>query len=363
MPVKNRLTLAKIHNAQVIHYRRTGHLDKAEAAFIQCRTLLEGLLVDDPKDAKSLAFLAGCHNTVGLVYAAKGDIRAGEAAYQKAVALFQQLTRDDPEDVILKKGLAQTLNNLGGLYAQDRQHAKATAPFQQSLDLNKAVFDAHPNVLAYRLELAGSYVGMATHIRRTGSVEESLTWTAQAIEIVEPVLKQHPRNVQARFYLFNMLMGRGYAFTRLERREDAAKDWRRMIEISEGQADILMRLYRPFALVFLGDHARATAEIETLVAEGRTQGRNLFLFAVVHSLASAAVADDARLPPAERQKLADTYGGRAIEMLRKARAAGLFKNPGQLAELKESKDLKTVRSRPDFQKLLVELETEAKPKP
>ena len=256
-----------------------------------------------------------------------------------------------------------TWNNLGGLYAQDRQHAKAEAPFQQSLALNKAIFDAHPKVVAFRLELAGSYVSMATHIRRTGSAEESLEWTAQAIGIVEPVLKQDPRNVHARLTLFNMLMGRGYAFVRLDRREEAAKDWRRMIEISEGQADIRMRLYRPFALVFLGEHAQATAEIETLVAEGQAQGRRPL--PVRHGAFDLFRRGRQRRPAAagragEAGRQVRRPGGRAAAQ---GPGRGLFPRPGSAGRTEREQGPQTVRSRPDFQKLLVELEKEAKPKP
>jgi hypothetical protein len=173
---------------------------------------------------------------------------------------------------------------------------------------------------------------------------------------VEPVLKQDRRYLNAWLLLFDALMGRGYAFVRLKRPEEAARDWRRMIEISEGKAHISMRLYRPFALVFLGEHARATAESEVLLTEGHVQGRNLLLFAKVLSLCSAAAAADARLPLARRKQLADKYGSRAVELLRKAQAAGFFRDPAQLPQLKASKDLKTIRSRPDFQRLLVELE-------
>ena len=128
-----------------------------------------------------------------------------------------------------------------------------------------------------------------------------------------------------------------------------------MIELSAGHPHINMRLCRPPPLARLGEHVQATTEVETLLAEGHVQTMNLFTFSYVYALCSAAAANDDRLPPAEREKLADKYGGRAVELLRKAQAAGYFAGPGRLARMKESKDLDPIRSRPDFQRLLMEL--------
>ena len=217
-----------------------------------------------------------------------------------------------PEVVDHRKRLAQTHNNLGSSHARQRQHDKAEAAYQQSLALKEAILRDHPKVVAFRVDLARELWQHGHARQESRSPEESLEWSAQAIRIVEPVLKQDPRDVDARMALFDTFMGRGYALLRLGRREEAAKDWRRVIEVSEGQPHINMRLYRPFALARLGEHVQATAEVETLLAEGHVQGRNLFLFAYVHSLCSAAAANDARLPrPSGRSWPTSTAAGRS----------------------------------------------------
>jgi hypothetical protein len=131
-----------------------------------------------------------------------------------------------------------------------------------------------------------------------------------------------------------------------------------MVELSAGQAHINMRLFRPAPLARLGDHLQATAEIETLLQEGSVQGLNLYTFAYAYALSSSAAANDARLPPSERTKLADKYGQRSVEMLSKARATGYFQNPGRLARMKEDDDLDAIRDRADFKKLLADLDAE-----
>jgi eukaryotic-like serine/threonine-protein kinase len=350
-----RRNLAGTHSNLVAVYRQAGDLDKAETAFLKCRTLLEDLLTRDPKDVESLTLLAKCHQNVGLVYAARGHFPEAEAAYEKALALNQQLMRDQPEVVDHRRRLAGTFNNLGLCYGRHGQHEKAEVAHKQSLAYKEALLRDYPNVVAFMRDVASSYANIAMEVKRR-SPEEALEWSARALRIEESAVAKDPRNVDARMGVFDTLMGRAYAFRRLKRHEDAAKDWRRAIEVSEGQPHISMRLYRPLVLVFLGEHSRATAEVEALVSEGRAKGPDLNMFAEVYSLGSVAAAKDSGVPLAEREKLADRYGGRAVELLRMARAAGYFRTSAQLANLRDNKDLEPISARPDFKELLGELE-------
>ena len=116
-------------------------------------------------------------------------------------------------------------------------------------------------------------------------------------------------------------------------------------------------------LALLGEHVQATAEVETLLAEGHVQGSNLSMFANVHSLCSAAAASDARLPPGRAGTAGRQVRRPGGRVAAQAQAAGYFQDPDRLARLKENKDLDAIRSRPDFQKLLVELEQKSGKKP
>jgi tetratricopeptide (TPR) repeat protein len=356
---RNRLNLAGTHANLVVLYRPMGRLEQAEAAFQKCKTLAEDLLRGDARNADCLHLLATCHQNVGLVYGAQDRIAEAEAAQQKALALYQQLLRDQPEVVDYQKKVAAVYNNLGLLYAREQNHAKAEAAYRQCLALHETIVRDHPKVVAFQVDLGASYGNMAVQARRS-SPEESLKWSTRAIDTVGPVLEQDPGNGPARMTLFDAHMGRAITLLKLKRQADAAKDWKRTLELSAGQPHITLRLYRPSPLAHLGEHAQATAEMETLLAEGQVQPLNLYTFAYIYARCSAGVAKDARLPPVERQKLADKYGSRAVELLRKAQAASYFKNPDRLARMKTNDDLDAIRARSDFQKLLVELEAQMK---
>jgi serine/threonine protein kinase len=358
IPVKNRLTLAGIHNNLLVHYRRTGDLGKAEAAFLECKTLVESVLAGDSNHAKALSVLANSENNMGFVYGAKSKTNEAEAAFLKAMDHFKRLIRDDPDNVLLRKQMARAHHNLADHYSRNRQDAKADVAFQDSLAQHEAIHRDHPQVVTYTVEVGLSYVAIATHARKSRSAEESLEWSAKAISTLEPVLKKDPRDGYARFSLFSAVLGRGLALQDLRRHEDAAKDWRRVVELTEGQPDIRMRIYRPASLARLGEHAQATSEVETLLSQGHVQGSYLSIFAGVNSLSAGAAANDNRLAPHERARLADQYGGRAVELLRKAQAAGLFQDPGQLARLTKP-EFDSISSRPDFRGFVDEVEKKA----
>jgi serine/threonine protein kinase len=357
---ENRTNLAGLHSTLVALYRAMGDLDKAEAAFQTCKALLEDLLGRGDRNARYLMILGNCHVNVALVYGAKDRIAEAEAANQKAVDLFQQLVRGQPEVVDYQKTLAKVYNNLGLLYARERKHSKADAAFQQSIALHEAILHAHPRVVAFRVDVGACYGNMAMHVRRSRSPEESLPWAARAIDVVAPVLEKDPLNRAARGSLFNAHFGPAIALRHLERHEEAAQDWKRVVELTAGQRDINMRLYRPSPLTHLGEHVQAATEMETLLTEGKVQPGNLYEFAYVYSRCSSLAAKDTRLSPTERERLADRYGRRAVELLRQAQAAGYFRDANRLARLKENKDLDAVRGREDFKKLLAELEAKQK---
>jgi tetratricopeptide (TPR) repeat protein len=228
--------------------------------------------------------------------------------------------------------------------------------------LHERAYQDFPRVTIYAMDLAGTYTNRGDVARAEKQVEEALAWYGRAADILERANALEPRNVTACYGLFNLLWSRAKALGDLGRKEDAARDWKRAVEVSEGQSHILMRLYRPPALARLGEHARAAAEADALVAEGKTEGTNLYNFAYTHALGVTAARQDARLAPAEQARLAERYGARAVELLTIARAAGFFRQSGKLEHLKTDKDMDAVRSRPDFQQLLAELDAQSGPK-
>jgi eukaryotic-like serine/threonine-protein kinase len=359
---ENRSTLAGIHGTLVGLYRILGELGQAEVAFNKCEALIQDLLSHDAKNTRYLMILGVCHQNMALVYGAKDRLAEAEAAHRKTIDLYQQLTRDHPNVVDYQKMLGRCYHNLGLLHARERHHAQAEAAYQQSLAIHEAVYRDHPEVVAYRVDVGICYGNMAMHIRRSRSPEESFPWTARAIETVAPVLEKDPLNYSARGCLYDAHFGRAIALKELDRPAEAAADWKRALELSAGQDDINVRLYRPPPLAYLGEHAQAATEMETLLAEGKVPPVNLYVFGYSYARCVGAAAGDIRLSSDEREMLAEQYASRAVDMLRRAQAAGYFRDPDRLDRMKTNKDFDAIRERPDFQKLVSDLENAGKPK-
>jgi hypothetical protein len=111
-------------------------------------------------------------------------------------------------------------------------------------------------------------------------------------------------------------------------------------------------------LVRRGRHADAAATADHL-AERAANAVMVYNTASIYSRSVAAVAPGKKpdeLKPEERS-LRERYGARALALLRQAVKAG-FKDA---ARVKRDSDLDPIRDRPDFQKLLRELEQKGLP--
>jgi hypothetical protein len=81
-------------------------------------------------------------------------------------------------------------------------------------------------------------------------------------------------------------------------------------------------------------------------------GEDLYNAACIYGLAAAAAQE-----PGER----DAYAVQAVALLRRAQAAGFFKDRAPTARIKQDADLDALRSREDFKKFVAELGAAAKP--
>jgi hypothetical protein len=85
-------------------------------------------------------------------------------------------------------------------------------------------------------------------------------------------------------------------------------------------------------------------------------GEALYNLACVYSQASAAAQRDAKLPPADRDRRAEQYAARAVELLGLAHKDSFFKPADTVQHLKKDPDLDPLRQRADYGKLMATIE-------
>jgi hypothetical protein len=182
-------------------------------------------------------------------------------------------------------------------------------------------------------------------VRASGKAETSVEYFDKSIALLEPLVKHDPRLATERRFLRNAHLGRALALVELARHADAVKDWDRALELNSVPGDEPeLRASRAQSLARAGGHVNAVAEANALAAAKEVTGDTLYDLACVCALASTAVKDNAQLQ--------DQYAARAVELLRQAVAKG-YKD---IDHLKKDDDLKPLRQREDFRKLMEELE-------
>jgi hypothetical protein len=127
---------------------------------------------------------------------------------------------------------------------------------------------------------------------------------------------------------------------KLNRPADAAKDYGRLAELVEGPQRAMHQFQRVLFLARAADSTQAVAEADVLAKMPEATGDMLFDLARICAWASTVSKDDDQ----KRERNA----ARAVALLRQATERGF----GDLAKIKSDDDLRPLRDRQDFKKLL-----------
>jgi tetratricopeptide (TPR) repeat protein len=402
---KNSLALS--HNSLGNLYRRTpGRLGEAEPAYTEARKILQELALTHPGESDYEFNLATTQNNLGILY--RWTSRPGEAeeVYKEAIRVLKKLPPNQSATAKCQERLADTYINLGNLYNNLGRPDKAEGAFQKAAEVADLLARGHSAVTRYQDLLATAHNGLGSSYRKLGRTQEAEAAYRKALEIAEPLAKKNlldagytimvggiycnlgdlagdagrfqegidwfdraiqtlqpeQRNATAKRFLRNTYFNRALLWSALNKHAEALKDLNRAIQLEGGAGRDATRSQRARVLAGQGLYARAVEEVKRLQGDKSVPTDwTRFNAACVYSLASAAVHSDPKVPPAEGNKLAEHYAGRALDLLGQARAAGFFNVPGYLQYLKTEKDLDPIRPRDDFKKLLAELEAKAKP--
>jgi WD40 repeat protein/serine/threonine protein kinase len=114
----------------------------------------------------------------------------------------------------------------------------------------------------------------------------------------------------------------------------------------DSATSFLMSLADAESLARAGDHSAAASKVHSLAANSQLSGGHYYLLARLLSLCAAA---------AEDANQAAAYADEAMDLLQRARKAGLFDDVTQLAEFEQDTEFAALRRRDDFQKFVGEL--------
>jgi serine/threonine protein kinase len=343
-------------------YVETNRAAPALKAYGEAQSIYQKLADAHPKMPNYRDNLARVHHNQGQAYQELGQTNLAEGAYGKACDLRRQLMRDYPTIADYRVALTRTLSNLGNLFCDTGRPKEARAPLEECRSIREQLVHDHPAVTDFRVSLGKTYSSLGLMEMIQGHHQVALDWLDQSVRILESVLKKEPRQTFARQFVQEAYQRRVTTLNQLGRYADSLSDLDRLLELAGGVKSDPWRLLRAVTLARMGQPDPAMTEVDALAARPSLSATDLYDLACVCSLCSAAIRSDAQLTTAERDRRADPSAARAVEFLKKAKAAGFFKSAAQFEEMRKDKDLDVLRGRQDFQELFPLSPTKDQPK-
>jgi serine/threonine protein kinase len=300
----------------------------------------------DNPDPKVRRGVGRAYHGSGLALSSLGRYEEAEAHYLRAQASQDQLAAEFPDQLDYRIDLAVTYQDLGDFYVARGRKAEAEAARRRALGLVESIPPSDERAARFA-------VVVAKRLYDTGNSRGAVPWLNPVIGRMEAALRQGP-NPDANTALVHAQAARAIILMEMGRYEEALSDWDRVREQYGGPMKDEFRIYRAFSLAKKGDHTRAAAEAKAVAGKDGARGTILCQAAEIHALCIPVAAGDARLTKAERDRLVEDYGARAVALLVRARATGYFRTPALLKNLEDS-EFDPLWSRADFQKLMGEL--------
>jgi serine/threonine protein kinase len=346
-----RTDLASTHHSLGNLLAVRGRRPEAEAEFRRAIVLEAQLAAEFPAVPDYRDYLASSHRDLANQLTALGRRTEAVAEIRTAVALLKPLVAEFPAVPAYRFHLGGCHSNLGARLLQLGKRSEAEAEYRAALALLKPLADDSPTVQDYQVGLGGLFFNLAHLVRSGGRPADSLTWFDQGVRTLSAVLAKEPRHAAAREFLRDGHYGRALALMKMDRFADAVRDLDRALELDDGSRRAGFRLQRALCLART-DPAHGVAEVEDLVKAEAVPAVTLYDAACACALSSARVED-----AGAKERVA----ARAVELLRRAHAAGFFKDKARAEHMKMDRDLDPIRGRDDFRRLLLDLAMPAQP--
>jgi serine/threonine-protein kinase len=316
-----RSDLANSHMNSANLLTKTGQPREALAAYELALALAQKLAEANPTVTSFQSNWANVHINIGALLLDTGQPQAALTAYQKARAIYQQLADANPQVIEYQYALGGVHNNIGLLLSQIGKRSEAVTAYQQTLAIFEKLAAANPKVPGFRRAVGMSLNNIGEEQTKSGQLPEAIATCERARDIHQALVTAYPTVTDFKNGLAFSLSSLGRAQQRAGRDAAAVASLRRAIALR--------------------------GELPTLSLEARYD-----LACDQALLATLARGKASGLTAAEGQAAADA----SLEALRQAVAAGY----ANVARLRADTDLDVLRSRPEFQTLLKDVEAKAK---
>jgi tetratricopeptide (TPR) repeat protein len=316
---------------------------------------LERLVEEHPAAAYFRRDLAHSHWHLGNYYARKEErLDAAESAFRRACEVQAALVRRHPSVTDFQEGLAKYQGSLGSLYDDTGRPQQAEAALRQALEIHETLVREHPTVGQFGINLAVTYYLIARPIRHAENPQGTLDWYGRALGALRAVRKHEPNNAMAGQFLSVVEHERGDILIGLGRADDAIAAWKEWNGFgNSGDWNGPEHQVR---------NATARSWARERAAGGRPAGPGgtQYAAALFYGRCVAAALGQATLSDEQRDSLKGGYSDRALRLLGEARACGYFRGPANRDALRHERIFDVLRSNKHFQKLLSDVDDDAR---
>jgi tetratricopeptide (TPR) repeat protein len=297
----------------LISPKRERH-QEAEPLCREALAIYEELLRQSPDDSQAMGGLANASNTHAIILKRLNRLSEAQASFEKSLEKFESLRVQFSEEEGIRAELGTVYTNYADLLERVNQPAEARKAVQKALPLLQGLVQDFPKVPRYHSELGETLQRYALSFS-VDQRAEARTYLLQAIEHQQIACRTEPANTRYRGKLRN-----------------------HYYQIAQLTAD-------------MGDYEEAVKlTMEMLKLADRTMD---FIFGTAIQTQCADLAQkDTRLPPDRRNELAESYLRQAVELLRTAGKTGRM----SAEHLRKDMEFAPLRSRPDFQRVVTELD-------
>jgi serine/threonine-protein kinase len=344
----------------------TGDPAGAFASYERARSLLEPLARDKPDDAARAAAVAKCLHGIARVQYHSGHAAGSLASHEQARAIRQKLADAHPDVTAFQSDLVVSYHEIGSIHRASGHAAEALASYEQARAISQKLADANPEATGFQSDLAQSYNDIGYANQETGRLAEALASLERARTILQKLSDANPAvtKFEGDLAQSHQTIGAiqdqtGHPAAALASFERARGILQKVVDANPtvtlyqnrlamshsyvGQAR--QRSGRPAEAAI--EFRRAVAIMERLAVH-QPDGYNLYNLACFRSLLSGVGAQ-----PGSGLTVDDVnhLGQMAVDSLRQAAAAG----SADVAFMRRDTDLDPLRSRADFQLLLMDL--------
>jgi serine/threonine-protein kinase len=340
--------------------RMTGEMAGALASYEEALRLTPAT----DSDEQSRAVRGEIYQQMGRVLEYTGRPTEALPSYERALTIRRELADAHPGDPQLQADLAQTYSLIAHLLVLIGRPTEAARSHERALAILQGLADAHPGNIQFQIDLAKSHEDIGSDLQLTGKTAEALAAFERALAIRRELADAKPNITEFQSLLARShdVIGWGYrqsgkpveALTAFER---AMAIYRKLVDTDP--SDILFQSRLALCLGTVGGiHLEAGRPAESAASVRQAvailerlptlEPNNRYNLACGYAtLAGIATLPGSGMTPAEGRAKAE----RAMQWLHRAVAAGYH----NVTLMQQDHDLDPLRSRDDFQALMMDL--------